>query len=75
MAADKKTVKELYDEFCAKFSIDEVSKSIELSMIYKHLQFQCSISNGQYVHDPGPRMKRLLMQYLELDKSKEPCHC
>jgi hypothetical protein len=70
MNGKQKTVKQLYDEFCAKYTVDQVSHDKELSMIYAYLQYQCSMANGNYTHIPGPAMQGMVEKHLEYEYEK-----
>lgn len=72
MKTTEKTVRQLFDEFKAKFSIDQISQNKELSMVFTYLQYQCSMSHGMYVHIPGSMMQGLIEKHLGHTYEKSP---
>ncbi|KAF0195494.1 MAG: hypothetical protein FD166_2945 [Bacteroidetes bacterium] len=74
MKTTEKTVRQLFDEFKQKYTTDQIPASVELSMLFKHLQYHCSFSNGNYVHVPGPQIQGLIQKHLNYSfkKTKSP---
>lgn len=72
METPEKTVRQLFDEFKAKFTVDQVSHSKELSMVFAYLQYQCSMAHGMYIHIPGPIMQGLIEKHLGYTYEKSP---
>ena len=72
MKTNEKTVRQLFDEFKIKFTIDQISHSKELSMVFAYLQYQCSMSHGMYMHIPGPVMQGMVEKHLDYKYEKSP---
>lgn len=74
MKTPEKTVRQLFDEFKQKYTIEQIPANVELSMIFKYLQYQCSFANGNYVHIPGPHMQALIQEHLNysFEEQKSP---
>lgn len=60
----EKTCRELYNEFCKRFTIDQVADSISLSMIYTYLKERCSHANGNYVHIPPIQLRFMIEKHM-----------
>lgn len=72
MKTKERTVRQLFEEFNAKFTIDQVSHSKELSMVFAYLQYQCCMAHGMYIHIPRPIMKGLIEKHLGYTYEKSP---
>lgn len=72
METKEKTVKQLYDEFCAKYSLDQISHNQELSMVFAYLQYECSRGQGRLMKTPAKKMQDLVEKYLEYEYEKSP---
>lgn len=62
-----KMVRELYEEFVAKFSPNEIAATPGLTTLFQYLQRQMERSGmkGNYVHVPSDYMQDLLEKHLE----------
>ena len=60
----EKTCRELFDEFCNKYTIDQVADSKQLSMIYTYLRDRCKFANGNYIHVPPFSMREMIFNHL-----------
>lgn len=65
MKTPERTVRQLFEEFKAKYTVDEVAASVQLSMLYKYLQHRCSYSNGNFTLEKDTRMHYLVEKYLK----------
>lgn len=76
MKKPEKTCRQLFDEFCSKYSVDEVAASIPLSMIYTYLFEKCKIKNGNYAHITPFGLRQLIFKHLghqyQLIKNENP---
>jgi hypothetical protein len=64
MSKRNKTCRDLYNEFCNKYSIDQTAYNQELSMVYIYLKDRCSVANGNYFDFPPTTMRELIFKHL-----------
>jgi len=66
-----KTCKVLYQEFCDKFTPNQIESDFELRALYRYLVYRCSMNNGDYIHEPREMTRRLIIKHLLYDPKKE----
>lgn len=73
-----KDIKELYDQLCKEYSIDQVSQDSNLAGLYQYLKIKTDRVRGNYEVLPPARILVLINTYLPNQNRKAtqaaPCH-
>ena len=59
-----KTVRRLFNEFQAQYTMDDMCHNPELAELYEYLSTQCKRVNGNFYHEPEKKMCQLMESYL-----------
>lgn len=72
-----KDIKELYDQLCKEYSIDQVSQDSNLAGLYQYLKIKVDRASGNYEVMPPARILVLINTYLpnQNRKATQAAHC
>jgi len=66
-----KTCRDLYQEFCNRFTTDQIDSDLELRALYRYLVYRCSMNDGNYAHEPREATRQLVIKHLNYDPRTE----
>ena len=67
-----KTVRELYNEFCEKYTTGEVSEDNEKQVLFQYLANQNKKANGDFIHIPSHYLSELIRKRLGYKHEEVP---
>lgn len=68
----EKTCRELFNQFKDRYTIAEIDSHPQIQKLYTYLQHRCSMSSGNYYHEPSQEIRELLGKFLNYHPEKKP---
>ena len=59
-----KMIKELYSEFCSKFTTNEIAENTSLQVLLEYLADQMKRNGGNFIHIPSEYLCNLIAKHL-----------
>ena len=59
-----KLIRELYNDFCAKFTTEQIAENTSLHVLLEYLSDQMKKTNGNFIHIPSDYLCDLIEKHL-----------
>ena len=70
----QKTIRQLYTEFCERYTTDEVADDNEKQVLLQYLSNQMKRFNGDFIHIPSHYLCELIRKHLGYQQEELPMY-